>query len=524
MSDPLSQSDKTPATADLSGQLFGNFRVLRRLGRGAMAEVYLAEQQQLQRRVALKVLRPELAGDEVYLKRFEREAQAAASLVHANIVQIHEVGHVGPYHYIAQEYVEGLNLREWISRNGPPDLVHALSVMRQAAAALAKAAEQGIVHRDIKPENIMLTRSGEVKVADFGLARFAREGDAVELTQAGMTLGTPLYMSPEQVEGKALDTRSDIYSLGVTCYHMLCGAPPFAGDTALAVAVQHLKKQARPLEELRPDLPPALCRMIHKMLAKTTAQRYASPQELLRELRRLQKESFGDQWPEELPDWESTAALPPPLSAHATQRLDELMKTMIVQSRVVRPRWGLLFATSFAAFVAGGVIAWLTMVDVPLLGADGAGSFQVPHQEKTALRQVFLASQLGTEEAWRAVAVYFPKNEYLVRRADQQRARIALGEGNYRLASTLFQKFAAMDDEEYRAFGLAGECGVLSLERKYKESSAVAERLWPIREKLADPRMRDMVTRAIERDRSSSGAQSSSKWKEWLDEQFQRTD
>jgi hypothetical protein len=164
------------------------------------------------------------------------------------------------------------------------------------------------------------------------------------------------------------------------------------------------------------------------------------------------------------------------------------------------------------------------MVDVPLLGADGAGSFQVPHQEKTALRQVFLASQLGTEEAWRAVAVYFPKNEYLVRRADQQRARIALGEGNYRLASTLFQKFAAMDDEEYRAFGLAGECGVLSLERKYKESSAVAERLWPIREKLADPRMRDMVTRAIERDRSSSGAQSSSKWKEWLDEQFQRTD
>jgi hypothetical protein len=131
---------------------------------------------------------------------------------------------------------------------------------------------------------------------------------------------------------------------------------------------------------------------------------------------------------------------------------------------------------------------------------------------------------MGTEEAWRAVSTYFPKNEYLVRRADQQRARIALGEGNYRLASELFQKFAAMDDEEYRAFGLAGQCGLLSLEGRYKDSAAVAEQLWPIHEKLADPRMKEMVTRAIQRDRSSLGAQSASKWKEWLDEQFPRTD
>jgi len=523
MSRPPSQSDKMPAAVDLSGQQFGNFRVLRRLGHGAMAEVYLAEQQQLQRRVALKVLRPELAGDHVYLQRFLREAQAAASLVHANIVQIYEVGHVGAYHYIAQEYVEGLNLREWIGRSGPPDLLHALSIMRQAAAALAKAAEQGIVHRDIKPENIMLTRSGEVKVADFGLARFTSEGDAVELTQVGMTLGTPLYMSPEQVEGKSLDTRSDIYSLGVTCYHMLCGAPPFAGDTALAVAVQHLKKQPRPLEELRPDLPAALCRIIHKMLAKTTAQRYASPQELLRELRRLQKEAFGDEWPEELPGGASADALPPPLTAHATQRLDELMKTMVTESLVVRPRRSLILALAIAAFVVGVVLAWLTMVDAPLLGEDEAAVLQVQRQE-TALRQVFLASQMGTEEAWRAVSTYFPKDEYLVHRADQQRARIALGEGNYRLASELFQKFAAMDDEEYRAFGLAGQCGLLSREGRYKESAAVAERLWPIHDKLADPRMKEMVTRAIQRDRSSLGAQSSSKWKEWLDEQFPRTD
>ena len=240
---PLPPSPFRLAEADLSGRQLGDFHLLRRLGRGAMADVYLAEQGRLKRRVAVKILKPELAGDRTYLQRFQLEAQAAASLVHANIVQIYEVGCVDQLHYIAQEYVQGQNLREYIARHGPPDLPHALSIMRQVAAALAKAAEQGVVHRDIKPENIMLTAGGEVKVADFGLARLTREGAANDLTQVGITLGTPLYMSPEQVEGKPLDPRSDIYSFGVTCYHMLSGVPPFRGETALGVAVQHLKKQ-----------------------------------------------------------------------------------------------------------------------------------------------------------------------------------------------------------------------------------------------------------------------------------------
>ncbi len=208
------------------------YRLLRRLGRGAMAEVYLAEQCSLRRHVALKILRANLAVEQSYVKRFRLEAQAAASLVHPNIVQIYEVGCEGGSHFIAQEYVPGLNLREWLSRHGTPQLPLALGVMRQVAAALAKASEHGIVHRDIKPDNIMVSSSGEVKVADFGLARLST-GDT-RLTQEGFTLGTPLYMSPEQVEGRPLDTRSDIYSFGVTCYHMLAGQPPFAGDTALA--------------------------------------------------------------------------------------------------------------------------------------------------------------------------------------------------------------------------------------------------------------------------------------------------
>src|SRR5262249_11886002 len=148
-------------------------------------------------------------------------------------------------------------------------------IMRQVAAALTKAGERGIVHRDIKPDNILLADSGEVKVADFGLARVAT-GPSVELTQTGMTLGTPLYMSPEQVEGRPLDPRSDLYSFGVTSSHLLAGQPPFRGDTALSVAVQHLKNQPEPLELLRPDLPPRLAALVHRLLAKRPDDRPAS--------------------------------------------------------------------------------------------------------------------------------------------------------------------------------------------------------------------------------------------------------
>ena len=369
----------SPADADLSGRQLGDFHLLRRLGRGAMAEVYLAEQERLKRRVAVKVLRPELAGDRVYLQRFQLEAQAAASLVHANIVQIYEVGCVDQLHYIAQEYVQGQNLRDYVARHGPPDLPHALSIIRQVASALAKAAEQGVVHRDIKPENIMLTASGEVKVADFGLARLTREGAANDLTQIGITLGTPLYMSPEQVEGKPLDPRSDIYSLGVTCYHMLAGVPPFSGETALGVAVQHLKTRPQPLESLRPDLPAALCRIVHQMLAKDPAQRFASARDLLRELRRVQLEHFGDDWPEDLPAWESLAAeLPADPRVAVTRQIEGLMKSA-ARLRPGRRRWGWVAAGLVAALAAGGAAAWWLVVPPPLLAdaeAAAAGNPQ----------------------------------------------------------------------------------------------------------------------------------------------------
>src|SRR5262249_4972879 len=156
----------------------------------------------------------------VSLARFEQEATSVARLSHANIVQVYAFGIIEGLHYMALEYVEGRNLRDYLARKGPPDVLLAISILRQVASALLRAGESGISPRDIKPKNILLTRKGEVKVADFGLSRVLDgEGQPVSLTQSGVTMGTPLYMSPEQVEGLPLDCRTDIYSLGVTSYH-----------------------------------------------------------------------------------------------------------------------------------------------------------------------------------------------------------------------------------------------------------------------------------------------------------------
>ncbi len=273
---------------DLTGQTLGDFRILRRLGQGGMGQVYLAEQISLKRHVALKLLRPELAANELSLKRFKQEAESVARVTHANIVQIYAINEAGGTHFMALEYVEGRNLREHLEKKGPPDVLLGLRIMTQVAAALQRANELGIVHRDIKPENILLTRKGEVKVADFGLSRCFGEQQAAHLTQSNVTMGTPLYMSPEQVEGKrAIDHRSDIYSFGVTCYHMFAGNPPFRGSSPFEVAVQHVQKEPTPLGEIRPDLPADLCAIIHKMMAKQPEARYQTAREILRDVGRL---------------------------------------------------------------------------------------------------------------------------------------------------------------------------------------------------------------------------------------------
>jgi eukaryotic-like serine/threonine-protein kinase len=517
-----SNEDVKSAGADLSGRQLGDYQLLRRLGRGAMAEVYLAEQKSLNRQVAVKVLKKELATDDTYVQRFQREARAVGALVHANIVQIHEVGCIDGVYFIAQEYVEGLNLKQWLSRHGTLDLRLGLIIMRQVAAALAKAADQGIIHRDIKPENIMLTSSGEVKVADFGLARMSRVGDPTDLTQVGMTLGTPLYMSPEQVEGKPLDPRSDIYSFGVTCYHVLSGSTPFAGETALNVALQHLKKRAEPLENLRPDLPPALARVVHKMLAKKPADRYQSARELLKELHRLQVEYLEDDWPEELPGLETTGVEFVNTSlGETTQQLSALMKTTTY--RTPGWRWRLLWAVGLVAvFVLGGAAAYFTTSETSLLANVQKQSASVPRRENAAF-QFWYAKLENTEEAWLGVGRHFPDDTLWVQRSKKQLAQYYLVHGSDDKAMEIFDEFVNLGgpNEELRAFGLAGQFAVLALEENFREAALKLDKLKPRMKGLdSSPDMKQLVRETLQNVWIRGNRETSQEWQKWLDQQF----
>ncbi len=351
---------------DLTGRTLGDYQVLRRLGRGGMGEVYLAEQRSLKRKVALKILRGDLAANPTAVKRFKYEAEAVAKATHANIVQVYACDEVDGVTYMALEYVEGRTLKEFFIKKGPPELSLAISFMRQIAAALQRASELGIIHRDIKPENILLTRKGEVKVADFGLSRVL-DGDqpAVHLTQSGMTLGTPLYMAPEQVEGKAVDPRTDIYSFGVTCYYMMAGTPPFTGNTAFEVALAHIRSEAEPLQKIRPDLPEAFCAVIHKMMAKDPADRYQTCRELLKELNKVREGitspsaavKGGDQIVE-LQSLDDLETVTPTMSGsnktmYQSQSLALLKKNWWLPVVLV-----VAAGTVFVALVGGGLLAW----------------------------------------------------------------------------------------------------------------------------------------------------------------------
>lgn len=462
-----------------------------------MAEVYLADQQSLGRQVALKVLKKELASDPTCVRRFRREAQAAASLIHANIVQVHAVACIDGVHFIAQEYVQGVNLQQYLARNGTLDLKVALLAIRQAAAALAKAADQKIVHRDIKPENIMITKSGEVKVADFGLARVLQLEGSVQLTQAGMTMGTPLYMSPEQAEGKPLDHRSDIYSLGITCYHMLAGKPPFSGDTALAVAVQHLNKQPEPLENIRPDLPPALARIIHKMIAKSPDHRQQSARELVRELRPLLQEYLDEELGDDLPGLDTAGIDVVNTSIHAaTQRLDAVMHAH-PDSHNRWFRWALYGVALLAAFTVGRWLAEATVIERPLLaGAEEVSEFEKEMESITDQYDLGLyADRLEpynsryAEQAWRGVLKYHGDSSDVFRlgHAHKRLAEICLDRDAFDEALQLYGELynLAGDTElELRAEALAGQYQIYDRLGNTEKRDQIGAKLFPDREYL----------------------------------------
>jgi Tol biopolymer transport system component/serine/threonine protein kinase len=279
------------------GKQFGRYLVLNRLGHGGMGEVFLAEDTSLGRKVALKLLRRDFTSNEERLRRFQQEARAASGLNHPNILTIHEIGHDGPLQFMASEYVEGETLRQHISR-ARMTLAQALDVAIQVASALAAAHQAGIIHRDIKPENIMLRNDGYVKVLDFGLAKLidpktihtaAPTLPQVE-TEQGVVMGTFSYMSPEQARGLAVDTRTDIWSLGVMLYEMLAGRQPFEGETASDVMSLILQKEPLPLVHAWPEVPAELERIVRKALHKDKEERYQTVKDLQIDLKNLRKE------------------------------------------------------------------------------------------------------------------------------------------------------------------------------------------------------------------------------------------
>src|SRR5947199_4583804 len=248
----------------------GRYRIVRKLGTGGMADVYLAEDQELGRRVAIKILNDRHAADDSFVERFRREAKNAAGLSHANIVSVYDRGTAEGTYYIEMEYLDGRSLKELIVSRGPAPVKTSVEYARQILAAVGFAHRHGIVHRDIKPHYVLVGPEGRLKVTDFGIAR----SGASQMTEVGSIIGTAQYLSPEQARGAPVDQTSDHYSLGGVLYELLTGQVPFTGDTPLEIAMKHLSEVPKPPSELRPDVPHDLDLVLLRALAKSSSDRY----------------------------------------------------------------------------------------------------------------------------------------------------------------------------------------------------------------------------------------------------------
>ena len=261
----------------------GRYRIQRKLGAGGMADVYLAEDQELGRRVAIKILNSRHGNDDQFIERFRREAKNAAALNHPNIVSIYDRGEAEDTYYIAMEYLDGRTLKELIVGRGAAPINVAIEYARQILSALRFAHRHGIVHRDIKPHNVLVDGDGRVKVTDFGIARAGTS----QMTETGSIVGTAQYLSPEQARGGEVDPRSDLYSLGVVLYELLTGKTPFEGETPVEIAMKHLSNTPQPPSKLRPDVPPELDMVVMRALAKNPNDRYQSADEMEGDLDRV---------------------------------------------------------------------------------------------------------------------------------------------------------------------------------------------------------------------------------------------
>ncbi len=338
----------------------GRYLITRKLGSGGMAKVYLAEDQELGRRVAIKILDDRHASDAQFVERFRREAQNAGGLSHPNIVSIYDRGEAGGSYYIAMEYVEGRTLKELIVARGPSPIGIAIDYTRQILSALRFAHRKGIVHRDIKPHNMIVDGDGRVKVMDFGIARSSTS----QMTEAGSIIGTAQYLSPEQARGAPVDQTSDLYSTGIVLYELLTGTVPFNGDTPVEIAMKHLSQTPDPPSAHRTEVPRDLDYVVLRALAKDATDRYHSADEMDSDLERIARgvgvsAETAEAATSVLSRTEVTDALTAAPTAYTPGRYYEYDETR--RRRSIWP-W-LLAAGLFALLLVGGVFAYQQLQD-----------------------------------------------------------------------------------------------------------------------------------------------------------------
>src|SRR5690348_15366332 len=262
------------------------------IGRGGMATIYRGRDLRMDRVVAVKLLREVYSTDPKFVTRFQREAKAASSLQHPNIVQVYDYGHSDGNYFIVMELVAGTDLRRYLRSRGVLAVDHAIIIAHDVALGLGAAHRRSIVHRDVKPQNVLVGRDGSIKLTDFGIASLYKDINAERLTTTGMTLGTVQYYAPEQAQGEIVSPAADVYALGIVMYEMLTGRPPFDGDTPVAVAMQHIQDAPRPPRELNPNIPPALEEIILRCLEKSPGMRYRDGSALARALEMLGEEDI----------------------------------------------------------------------------------------------------------------------------------------------------------------------------------------------------------------------------------------
>jgi serine/threonine protein kinase len=360
---------------DWIGKQLGQYEIASEIGRGGMAVVYKAWQAALGRSVAIKVLPRHFAFDQEFVARFQREAMSAAQLNHPNIVTIHDVGQVEDTHFIVMEYLEGQSLFDMLKASGPMPLERVSHIVRQVASALDYAHQRGVVHRDIKPANIIVRPDGHATLTDFGIAKAVA---GTSLTQTGTMVGTPQYMAPEQVQGATVDRRADVYALGIVCYEMLAGAPPFTGDTA-AVLYAQAHRSPPPLRQRLPGLPDHVEGALDRALTKDPAMRFASAGELADALttRTVSPTPAVPAPPPAVP----TAPYPTPRPPAAARR----------RPSAIRP-WLLLGGG------AAAILVLVTVLAVALLAGGGSGGVG-KEREPTRTRPVVTTAPASKTQA-----------------------------------------------------------------------------------------------------------------------------